>query len=72
MLLLISNPRIGFGLALEAGISAGEGAEFIDVDGERAVRLRDNSIISHTPKYVCPLATANRSQAAQAACYKSN
>jgi hypothetical protein len=47
MLLLLSNPRIGLSLALEAGISAGDSTEFIDVDGERAVRFRDNSIISH-------------------------
>ena len=47
MLLLFSNPRIGSSLALEAGISAGESTEFIDVDGERAVRFRDDPIISH-------------------------
>src|SRR5204863_2860954 len=43
MLVLLSNPRIGFSLALEAGISAGESTEFIDVDGERAIRFRDRS-----------------------------
>ena len=47
MLVLLSNPRIGLSLALEAGISAGESTEFIDVHGERAVRFRDDPIISH-------------------------
>jgi hypothetical protein len=54
MLLLLSDPRIGLGLALEAGISAWESAGFIDVDGERAVRFRDNPIISHALKYGMP------------------
>ena len=51
MLLLLSNPRIRLSIALEAGIFAGESTEFIDVDGEQAVRFRDNPIISHASKY---------------------
>jgi hypothetical protein len=59
MLLLLSNPRIGLSLALEAGISAGESTEFIDVDGERAVRFRDDPIISHASNMACDRVSAN-------------
>jgi hypothetical protein len=69
MLVLLSNPRIGLSLALEAGISAGESTEFIDVHGERAVRFRDDPIISHASNMACDRVSANRGQAAAAACY---
>ena len=58
MLLLLSIPRIGLSLALEAGISAGESTEFIDVDGERAVRFRDDPIISHASNMACDRVSA--------------
>ena len=51
MLLLFSNPGSGLSLALEAGISAGESADLIDVDRERAVRFVDDPVISHAFKY---------------------
>ena len=51
MLLLFSDPRVGLCLALEAGICAGKSADFVDVDGERAVRFRDDSIVSHAFEY---------------------
>ena len=51
MLLLFSNPRVGLSLALETGVTAGKGADLIDVDGKRAVRFRDGPIISHASKY---------------------
>ena len=60
MLLLFSDPRMCLSLALETGISAGESTEFIDVDGERAVRLRDNPIISHVSNMALGPVTANR------------
>ena len=63
MLLLFSNPRVGLSLALETGVSAGEGADLIDVDGKRAVRFRDSPIISHASDMVCSQASANRGQA---------
>jgi len=47
MLLLLTDPRIGLSLTLEAGISSGESAELIDVDCKRAVGFRDHPIISH-------------------------
>ena len=63
MLLLFSNPRVGLSLALETGVSAGEGADLIDVDGKRAVRFRDSPIISHASDMVCSQASANWGQA---------
>jgi len=63
MLPLFSNPRVGLSLALETGISAGEGADLIDIDGKRAVRFRDGPIISHASDMVCSRAPANRRQA---------
>ena len=51
MLLLFSNPGSGLSLALEAGISAGESADLIDVDRERAVRFVDDPVISQAFKY---------------------
>src|SRR5205814_264750 len=63
MLLLFSNPRLGLSLALETGVSAGEGADLIDVDGKRAVRFRDSPIISNASDMVCSQASANRGQA---------
>ena len=62
MLLLFSNPRVGLSIALETGVSAGEGADLIDVDGKRAVRFRDSPIISHASDMVCSQASANRGQ----------
>ena len=59
MLVLLSNPRIGLSLALEASISAGESTEFIDVDGERAVPFGDDPIISHASNMVCARVSAN-------------
>ena len=66
MFLLLSDPRISIGLTLEAGISAGESAEFIDIDGKCTVRFRDNPIISHAFNMASYPATANWSQAAAA------
>jgi hypothetical protein len=47
MLLLLTDPRIGLSLTLEAGISSGESAELIDIDRKRAIGFRDKPIISH-------------------------
>jgi hypothetical protein len=60
MLLLLSNPPIGLRFALEAGISARESADLIHVDGERAVRFRDDPIISHASNMACDRVSANR------------
>ena len=62
MLVLLSNPRIGLSLALEAGISAGESTEFIDVHGERAVRFRDDPINISCLKYGITLGVVDELQ----------
>jgi hypothetical protein len=60
MLLLLSNPPIGLRFALEAGISAGESTDLIEVDGERAVCFWDDPIIPHASNMACDRVSANR------------
>jgi hypothetical protein len=47
LLLLFSNPLIGFITAVEAGVSAGEGANLVDVDAVRSVGLGNDLIGAH-------------------------
>ena len=69
MLLLFSNPRVGLSLALETGVSAGEGADLIDIDGKRAVRFRDGPIISHASDIGMQSGARKPASSAAVACY---
>ena len=47
-------------LALEAGVSAGEGTDLIDINGERAVRFLEDPIVSHASEYGTVLVSLKR------------